>query len=346
MSRRALITGIAGQDGAYLARLLLERGYEVYGGFRRGGTPSTWRLEALGILGRIRLIEFELLDGSEIKSKLAEVRPDEIYNLGGQSLVSASFDQPLRTTAVNSVAVAHILEAIRWHHRGVRFYQASSSEMFGHALTAPQNENTPFRPQSPYAVSKVYAHQLTALYRQAHGLHVCSGILFNHESPLRGINFVTRKISATFAGMKLEGESAPPLQIGNLDAKRDWGFAGEYVKGMVAMLQSEPADDFLLATGRIHSVREFIETAARLLDYEIDWQGHGIIEQGRDRRSGRLLVVVNPANFRPIDLEALVGDATRAKQQFGWQATVSFEQLVSMMVKADFDRIRRGERLR
>jgi GDPmannose 4,6-dehydratase len=342
MARRALITGITGQDGAYLARLLLADGYEVYGGVRRAGSSNLWRLEELGVRDKVRLVEFELLEETNLKSLIDELRPAEIYNLAGQSFVSTSFNQPLYTTRANAVAVAYLLEALRQGHPETRFYQASSSEMFGLAPAAPQSETTAFRPQSPYAISKVYAHWLTLNYRQAYGLFACSGILFNHESPLRGLGFVTRKISAAFARMKALGEAAPVLEIGNLDVKRDWGFAGEYVEGMRRMLAGERADDYVLATGRLHSVREFAEVAARELGFELVWEGAGLAETGRDRRSGRLMVRVDAANFRPVEVEALVGDASKARRALGWSAAVSFERLVAMLVAADFDRARRG----
>lgn len=343
MAKRALITGVTGQDGAYLARLLLDRGYEVLGGVRRADAAGTWRLEALGVRERVRLVDFELLEESNLQAKLADIRPDEIYNLAGQSLVSASFGQPLYTTRANGIAVAHMLEILRQSHPHVRFYQASTSEMFGRAPASPQNETTAFVPQSPYAIAKVYAHWLTVNYRQAYGLHACSGILFNHESPLRGLNFVTRKISSTLArikaGVARPGES---LGIGNLDARRDWGFAGEYVEGMWRILQHTVPDDYVLATGRTHSVREFVSAAAAALGYAIAWEGQGVGEIGRDRATGQVLVTVDPSNFRPVDVEALVGDSGKARRVLGWQAPTAFPALVAMMVEADYDRARRG----
>jgi len=343
MGKRALITGVTGQDGAYLARLLLERGYEVLGGVRRAATAADWRLVALGIRERVRLVDFELLEEANLQSKLAELKPDEIYNLAGQSLVSASFGQPLYTTRANGIAVAHMLESLRQSHPHVRFYQASTSEMFGRAPVAPQNETTGFFPQSPYAIAKVYAHWLTVNYRQAYGLHTCSGILFNHESPMRGLSFVTRKISSTLARIKAGAIGAgEALAVGNLEAKRDWGFAAEYVDGMWRMLQHPVPDDYVLATGRTHSVRDFVAAAAAVLGFEIAWEGGGLAEIGRDRRSGRVLVTVDAANFRPVDVDALVGDAGKARRVLGWQAATSFAALVAMMVEADLDRARHG----
>ena len=343
MAKRALITGITGQDGAYLARLLLARGYEVLGGARRAADAATWRLDALGIRERVRLVDFELLEESNLQSKLAEIRPDEIYNLAGQSLVSASFGQPLYTTRANGIAVAHMLEILRQSHPQVRFYQASTSEMYGRAPSSPQNETTAFVPQSPYAIAKVYAHWLTVNYRQAYGLHACSGILFNHESPLRGLSFVTRKISSTLARIKA-GAARPgeTLAVGNLDAKRDWGFADEYVDGMWRILQHGVPDDYVLATGRTHAVRDFVSAAGAALGYSIEWEGEGLGERGRDRASGHVLVTVDAANFRPVDVAALVGDAGKARRVLGWAAATSFSSLVEMMVAADLDRARRG----
>ncbi|MCW5770959.1 MAG: GDP-mannose 4,6-dehydratase [Rhodospirillaceae bacterium] len=345
MVKRALVTGITGQDGAYLARLLLDRGYEVYGGARRPAAASTWRLEALGIRDRVRLVEFELFDEAAMKTQIAALRPDEIYNLAGQSLVSASFNQPLYTTRANGIAVAHMLEILRQGGRPIRFYQASTSEMFGRASESPQSETTAFQPQSPYAIAKVYAHWLTVNYRQAYGLHACTGILFNHESPLRGLEFVTRKITSSLARIKALGLSEP-LAIGNLDAQRDWGFAGEYVEGMWRILQHDTPDDYVLATGRRHSVRDFVGMAAAALGFDLAWEGAGRAEIGRDRASGRVLVRVDPANFRPVDVAALVGDASKTRRVLGWSAAVRLDRLVAMMVEADYDRTRRGEALR
>jgi GDPmannose 4,6-dehydratase len=342
MQRRALITGITGQDGAYLARLLLRQGYSVFGGVRRAGSANTWRLEALGLREKVRLVEFELLEEANIKTVIDEVKPHEIYNFAGQSFVSTSFHQPLYTTRANALAVAYLLEVLRQSCPDTRFYQASSSEMFGLALEAPQCETTAFRPQSPYAIAKVYAHWLTVNYRQAYGLHACGGILYNHESPLRGLGFVTRKITATLARIKALAGAPAVLEIGNLDARRDWGYAEEYVAGVHRMLRQEPPDDYVLATGRTHSVRRFAEVAAEALGYELAWEGRGLDEVGRDRRSGRILVRVDPALFRPVDVQALVGDAGKAKRVLGWESTVSFEEVVRLMVAADFDRAHRG----
>jgi GDPmannose 4,6-dehydratase len=341
MVKRALVTGVTGQDGAYLARLLVERGYEVFGGVRRRGPASTWRLEALGVGDRVRFVDFELLDEAAMKAQIDAIRPDEIYNLAGQSLVSASFDQPLYTARTNGIAVAHMLEILRRSGRETLFYQASTSEMYGRAATAPQREDTAFWPLSPYAIAKVYAHSLTANYREAYGLRACAGILFNHESPLRGLDFVTRKITSTLARIKALN-LAEPLGIGNLDVMRDWGFAGEYVEGMWRMLQHDPPEDYVLATGRTHSVREFVTTAAAALGFELEWEGEGIGEVARDRVGGRVLVRVERANFRPVDVKALVGDPGKADRLLGWKAAVSFPELVAMMVAADYDRARAG----
>ena len=345
MARKALISGITGQDGALLARHLLERGYIVHGGVRNVAAADTWRLRALGIVDKVKLLSLELLDEAGLKRTLSEIEPDEFYNLAAQSSVRTSFEQPLYTTRANALAVTELLEAIRLEHPAMRFYQASSSDMFGKALESPQNETTGFRPHSPYAVAKAYAHWITANYREAHGLFACAGILFNHESPWRGLSFVTRKITAAIARIKHCGDGKESLALGNLDASRDWGFAGDYVVGVWQMLQQEKPDDFVLATGRAHSVRQFAEGAAAALGFELEWEGTACDEVGRDRKSGRIIVKVDPRLFRPVDLTVLTGDASKARRVLGWSPRVSFEQLVRMMAEADYDRLRRGEAL-
>lgn len=345
MARKALISGITGQDGALLARHLLERGYIVYGGIRNGTATGTWRLSALGILDKVKLQSLELMDEAGLRRALREIEPDEFYNLAAQSSVSVSFEQPLYTTRANALAVTELLEWIRLEHPGMRFYQASSSDIFGKALESPQNETTGFRPHSPYAIAKAYAHWITANYREAYALFACAGILFNHESPWRGLSFVTRKISATIARIKYCGDCKKSLALGNLDASRDWGFAGDYVVGIWQMLQQDKPDDFVLATGRSHSVRQFAEAAAAALGFEIEWEGTESDEIGRDRKSGRVVVKVDPRLFRPVDLAVLTGDSSKARRELGWSPQVTFEQLVCMMVEADYDRIRRGEAL-
>ena len=341
MSKRAFITGITGQDAAYLAKLLLERGYEVYGAYRRSASVNLWRLHELRLDGKIQLVPMDLLELTNIMRTIQKIAPDEIYNLAAQSFVGISFDQLIYTTNVNAVGVAYLLESVRTLRPEARFYQASTSEMFGKVREVPQNEETPFHPRSPYAVAKLYGHWITVNYREAHGIHACSGILFNHESPLRGREFVTRKITASLAKIKYGQQDV--LELGNLDAKRDWGFAGDYVKGMWLMLQQPQADDYVLATGETHSVRQFVEKAGNCLGFRIEWEGEGMEARGIDRKSGKVIVRVNPMFYRPADVDFLLGDASKAKERLGWEPTVRFDDLVNMMVKADMDRAARGE---
>ena len=320
MSKRALITGITGQDGSYLAELLLEKGYEVYGAVRRASTSNFWRIEHL--LGRIHLKPADLLDQLSLIRLLDEVRPQEFYNLAAMSFVPASWDQPMLTGEFNSQGVTRVLEAVRQVDPGIRFYQASSSEMFGKVREVPQTELTPFYPRSPYGVSKVFAHYITVNYRESYDLFAVSGILFNHESPRRGLEFVTRKVTDGVARIKLG--MADSLNLGNLDAHRDWGFAGDYVRAMWLMLQQDRADDYVIATGESHSVRELVEVAfdqARL-----DWQKY---------------VRLDPKLLRPAEVDHLIGDASKARAALGWKPAVDFQGLVRMMVDADLERLTR-----
>lgn len=342
MAPTALITGIAGQDGAYLSRLLLERGYTVVGGARSARAADTRRLETLGVAGHVTVVDFDLADVASLPPRLAEIRPDEVYNLAAQSDVAHSFRAPFETAQVNGQAVAHLLEALYRARPEVRFYQASSSTMFGRAGAGPQTEATPIAPQSPYAAAKAYAHWLTAMYRDAYGMFACAGILFNHESPLRGLNFVMRKVTSTLARIKAGAEPGLVLQLGNLDARRDWGFAGDYVDGIWRMLHHHAAADYVLATGEPRSVRELVAVAGAVLGIDIEWSGTGADEVGRDRRSGRVVVKVDQALFRPLDSAVSYGDAGKARRDLGWKPTVSFERLVAMMVEADYDLARRG----
>ncbi|SME98463.1 GDPmannose 4,6-dehydratase [Tistlia consotensis] len=339
--KKALITGVLGQDGAYLSKLLLDKGYEVWGAFRRSSSLNDWRLRRLGIESRIKLIPFELLEFSNIVRVIDQVKPDEVYNLAAQSFVGVSFEQPIFTGDVDGMGVARLLEAIRLVKPEARFYQASTSEMFGKIQQPVQSETTPFYPRSPYGVAKLYAHWITVNYRESFGLHTTSGILFNHESPLRGIEFVTRKITSTFARMR-RGE-AERLELGNLDAKRDWGFAGDYVDGMWRMLQQDRASDYVLATGRTETVRDFVRLAGAACGYDLAFEGQGVDEIGIDRASGKTLVRVNPAFFRPAEVDLLVGDPSKAKAELDWSAQTSLEDLAEMMVKADLDALDRGE---
>ncbi|MEM9610531.1 MAG: GDP-mannose 4,6-dehydratase [Actinomycetota bacterium] len=311
---RALITGLNGQDGSYLAELLLDKGYEVAGTVRRTSTPDLSRVEHL--LDRVALLGADLTDSGSIMRCLAEFEPTEVYNLAAQSFVQASFDQAEVTGDVTGLGVARMLEAVRQHGRGVRIYQASSSEMFGKVQDIPQTEETRFWPRSPYGVAKVYGHWLTVNYRESYDLFACSGILFNHESPRRGPEFVTRKITRGVAAI-VSGRQAR-LELGNLDAKRDWGFAGDYVEAMWLMLQQDQPDDYVVATGETHSVREFCELAFEHVG--LDWSEH---------------VVINPAFFRPAEVDLLIGDPSKAMNELGWKPRVSFADLVTMMVDAD-----------
>jgi GDPmannose 4,6-dehydratase len=338
--RRALITGISGQDGAYLAELLLKQGYEVYGAYRRSSSSSLWRLAELGIGDAVTPAMMDLAEFSNVLRTVERVRPDEVYNLGAQSFVAASFDQPIYTADVTGTAVTRLLEAIRTVNPGIRFYQASTSEMFGKVQAMPQCETTPFYPRSPYGVAKLYGHWITVNYRESYGLHASSGILFNHESPLRGAEFVTRKITRTMAEI-VQGR-AEVLELGNLDARRDWGFAGDYVRGMWQMVQQPAGGEYVLATGITHSVREFVGWAGEAAGLPLEWSGAGVSECGRDRRSGRVLVRVNSAYYRPAEVDVLVGDATRAREQLGWRPEVAVRDLVHAMVEADLRRAARG----
>lgn len=336
MTKTAFISGITGQDGAYLAQLLLAKGYRVVGGMRRSSSLNLARLSALGIAGEVELITFDLQELSNIMRVLEQVAPDEIYNLGAQTFVQVSFEQPLYTGQVSGMGVVRLLEALRTLKSEARFYQASTSEMFGKVQQIPQSEQTPFYPRSPYGISKLYAHWSVVNYREAFGLHASSGILFNHESPLRGMEFVTRKITAQLAQIAAGKELV--LELGNLEAKRDWGFAGDYVKAMWAMVQQDEADDYVVATGVAHSVREFVEVAAKALDFDLIWQGAGVDQTAIDKKTGKQLVAVNPNFFRPTEVDILVGDATKAKEKLKWQAETGFNELVEMMTVSDFDR--------
>ena len=320
MSRRALITGITGQDGSYLAELLLREGYEVVGVVRRSSAPNLWRIEHL--LPRLDLRPADLLDQLSLIRVIADVRPHELYNLAAMSFVPASWDQPMLTGEFNAQGVTRLLEAIRHVDPAIRLYQASSSEMYGKVREVPQTENTPFYPRSPYGVSKVFGHYITVNYRESYGLFACSGILFNHESPRRGLEFVTRKVTDGVARIKLG--LADSLRLGNLDARRDWGFAGDYVRAMWLMLQQEKADDYVIATGESHSVKELVETAFGHAG--LDWQQH---------------VRLDPALLRPAEVDHLIGDASKARAALGWTPSVTFAQLIGNMVDADLERLRR-----
>ncbi len=319
MAKRALITGITGQDGSYLAELLLEKGYEVYGMIRRLSAPNSWRIDHLQ--GRVTLKPADLLDQLSLLRLVDEVRPQEIYNLAAMSFVPASWDQPMLTGEFNAQGVTRLLDAVRMVDPKIRIYQASSSEMFGKVREVPQTELTPFYPRSPYGVSKVFAHYITVNYRESYNLFAVSGMLFNHESPRRGLEFVTRKVTDGVA--RIKHGLADTLPIGNLDAQRDWGFAGDYVRAMWLMLQQERPDDYVIATGVSHSVRELIEIAFGRVG--LDWQKY---------------VRVDPALLRPAEVDHLLGDPAKAKKQLGWTPAVNFKQLIEMMVDADLERVK------
>jgi GDPmannose 4,6-dehydratase len=337
-TKRALVTGITGQDGAYLAQLLLEKGYQVTGTYRRSSSANFWRIEELGIVGHpeLNLVEYDLTDLPAGIRLLQNAEPEEVYNLAAQSFVGASFEQPLATASITGVGAANLLEAIRIVNPKVRFYQASTSEMFGKVQAVPQVEETPFWPRSPYGVAKLYAHWMTVNYREAYGMFGASGILFNHESPLRGIEFVTRKITDTVAKIVLNKQEV--LELGNLDARRDWGYAREYVDGMWRMLQAPRPDTFILATNRTETVRDFVTMAFKAAGVNIEWNGSGLDETGHCSRTGKLLVRVAPKFYRPSDVELLIGDASKARRELNWKAETTLEQLCQMMVEADLRR--------
>jgi len=337
----ALITGIRGQDGAYLAKLLLEKGYEVYGADRRSGEGGFWRLKELGIEKDVKVVYMDLLEFTNILRTIEKIKPDEIYNLAAQSFVAASFEQPILTSDINSLGTLRLLEVIRTVKPDTKFYQASTSEMFGKAKTLPLNEESYFYPRSPYAVSKLFAHWITVNYREAYNIFACSGILFNHESPLRGTEFITRKVSLAVARIKYGKQDK--LVVGNLDAKRDWGYAPEYVYGMYLMLQNDKPEDFVLATGESHSVREFIEEAFKVAGFEIYWEGRELEEKGRDAKTGKVLVEVSPEFYRPAEVDVLVGDYSKAKKILGWEPKTTFKELVRIMVEEDLRRVRDGK---
>ncbi len=337
MAKTALITGIRGQDGGYLAQLLLEKGYEVVGADRRSGSGGNWRFRELGILDDVKIAYMDLLELTNIIRVLEKVQPDEVYNLAAQSFVATSFEQPMLTSDVNALGVLRLLEGLRQVNPDAHFYQASTSEMFGGIRETPQRESTPFYPRSPYGIAKLFGHWITLNYKESYGMFTCSGILFNHESPLRGIEFVTRKISAAVSRIKLGLQET--VCLGNLDAKRDWGYAKEYVEGMWRMLQAEEADYYILATGETHSVREFAEAAFAAGGIELQWTGTGLNEEGVERRNGKVRVKVSPDFYRPADVELLLGDPSKAEEKLGWKASIRFEHLVEMMVRADIRRV-------
>ncbi|KQS46262.1 MULTISPECIES: GDP-mannose 4,6-dehydratase [unclassified Sphingomonas] len=338
MSKTAIVTGISGQDGAYLAENLLNRGYTVYGTYRRTSSVNFWRIDELGITNHpgLKLVEYDLTDMGSAIRLIETSEATEIYNLAAQSFVGVSFDQPIATGQITGLGAAYLLEAIRTVNRDIRFYQASTSEMFGKVQAIPQKEDTPFYPRSPYGVAKLYAHWLTVNYRESFGIFGTSGILFNHESPLRGREFVTRKITDTVA--KIAQGKAEILELGNLDAKRDWGYAKDYVEGMRLMLQHDVADTYVLATNRTEPVRTFVELAFGHVGITLDWSGKDENETGIDRKTGKMLVRVNPAFYRPSEVDLLIGDPGKAERELGWKPEVQLEELARLMMEADLRR--------
>jgi len=347
--KKALITGITGQDGSYLAELLLKKGYEVHGIIRRHSTVPTWRIEHLYNNPEINdrklfLYYGDLTDLSSLIDIMKKTEPDEIYNLAAQSHVKVSFEIPLVTADTDALGTLKMLEAIRILNLSekTRFYQASTSELYGNSQENQQSETTPFCPRSPYAIAKLYAYWIVKNYREAYGLFACNGILFNHESERRGITFVTRKITLDLARIRM-GLKKEPIEVGNLDAKRDWGYAPEYVEGMWRVLQCDRASDYVLATGETHSVREFVEAAAVLMDFEIEWRDSGVNETGIDKKTGKILVRVNKKYFRPSEVDILRGDYKKARDCLGWEPKIRFKELVRIMVEADLKRVKNGE---
>ena len=332
-NKKALITGISGQDGAYLAEYLLSKGYKVFGGDRRAASNSHWRLKKLNILNKIELVNFDLSESSNIFYFIKNNKLDEIYNLGAQSFVGSSFELPIMTSDSTALGATRILDSIKKIDPSIKFYQASSSEMFGKVHSTPQNENTKFHPRSPYAVAKVYAHMMTINYREAYNMHCCCGILFNHESPLRGESFVTRKITSTLAKISLGKEKY--LELGNLEAKRDWGYAGDYVVAMHKILNHKKPDDYVVASGETYSVREFVEKSCEYLNIEIIWKNKGIKEIGINKKTKKTIIKINKKFYRPAEVDYLIGDYTKIKKVTGWKPSVKFNQLVKMMVEDD-----------
>jgi len=346
--KKALITGITGQDGSYLAELLIQKGYEVFGLVRRSSSFNTGRIEHLYLekyikdmskAPNLKLLYGDMTDSSNLNRILEKIKPDEIYNLAAQSHVQISFEVPEYTAEVDGLGVLRFLDAIKESGIKTRFYQASTSELFGKVQEIPQNEETPFYPRSPYAAAKLYAYWIVKNYREAYNLFAMNGILFNHESPRRGENFVTRKITMAAARIKLKMQEK--LILGNLDAKRDWGYAKEYVHGMWQMMQLEKPDDFVLATGKTHSVREFVEVAFKSLDIDIVWEGNGVNEKGIDKKTKKGVVEVSPRYYRPTEVDLLLGDASKAKKTFNWEAKTSLNDLVKLMVEHDYNLIKK-----
>ena len=342
MSKIALVTGATGQDGAYLSRYLVDLGYKVFGAYRRAASTNLWRLGELKLLdeANFSLIELDITDPVSCINAIKVAKPSEIYNLAAQSFVGASFKEPLHTSYASGIAVLNLLEAIRLSDKSIKFYQAGTSEMFGKVQAIPQNESTPFYPRSPYGVAKLYGHFMSINYRESYDIFAACGILFNHESPLRGLEFVTRKITNSAAKIALGKLDC--LELGNLEAKRDWGFAKDYVEGMHAMLQAPKADTFVLASGITTTVRDFVKMSFEALDIALVFEGEGVNEVARDKKTGKVVVKVNPEFFRPAEVDLLIGDASKAKEQLNRREKTNLNELCAMMVKADLERAKNG----
>ncbi len=341
--KTAFITGVTGQDGAYLTKLLLEKDYEVVGGIRRLSSQNLWRLNELNVIDnpRFRLVDLDLTDPLNVFRTIDKFQPTEIYNLAAQSFVGVSFEQPYTTAQITGLGALNLLEAIREINKNIKYYQASTSEMFGKVQAIPQTETTPFYPRSPYGVAKLYAHWLTVNYRESYGIFASSGILFNHESPLRGLEFVTRKITHAAAMIKCGKQDV--LELGNLDAKRDWGFAADYVEGMWRMLQAPEADTFVLATNVTTTVRDFVKWSFAYAGINLEFVGEGLEEKGIDTESGKILVKVNPKFFRPSEVDLLIGNPEKSKKVLGWEPSVGVKELCKMMVETDLFRVENNQ---
>ena len=333
--KKAIITGVTGQDGAYLAQLLLEKGYKVFGAYRRTSSQNFWRMDYLGIRNHpnLMLVEHDLIDAASTIRMVSEIKPDEIYNLAAQSFVHVSFDQPLATSMITGIGVTHMLEAIRIVNKNIKFYQASTSELYGKVQEVPQKETTPFYPRSPYGVSKLYAHWMVTNYRESYDMFACSGILFNHESPLRGIEFVTRKISDAVA--RISEGIQDVIELGNLDASRDWGYAPEFVEGMYKMLQHNNPDTFVLATNKAYTVRQFVQYAFNVVGIDIKWEGSGVSERGINNKTGKTIVKINKDFFRLSEVDALIGDYSKAEKELAWVPQVELKKICQIMVESD-----------
>ncbi len=330
MKKKALITGVTGQDGAYLSEYLIKSGYKVFGAYRRSSTVNDWRLKTLGINDEIEFVEFDLLEFSNILRTIEKIKPDIIFNLAAQSFVSTSFEQPIVTSDINALGTMRILEAIKTLNHKIRFYQASTSEMFGMAQSKIQNEKTSFYPRSPYGISKLFAHWATINYRESYKMFVCSGILFNHESPLRGHEFVTKKIVSSLTNIKFGKQKT--LKLGNIYSKRDWGYARDFIEGMFKIATADIADDYVLATGESHTIKEFCDVSAKYLKMDLIWKGEGINTKGINKKDGKTIIEIDKKFYRPSEVDFLIGDASKAKSKLNWVPKTKFKDLIKIMI--------------